>query len=228
MRKIFILVFIFVVFLSNELAYVYANESQDDSQVEITDQIPDDAGTYFYRLYYKDDQNRIIDKIIKVTVTLPKTVFDEENSEGINAYDFKIPKGTIDSLTLSDLINYGSARAWDTITGKTVPITSVEVKRINSFLLEVTYTTQKGTSTMVQALEFNKSVLHLDKTFLQFYEAYRFINLRLSTILIVISLISVIVALVSFFVCFKEFWKTREVLYSKTNKRVIKSESNSK
>lgn len=129
----------------------------DDSALSSTNE----AGTYPVVISHRTSDGKEYETTIYVTIYRRNTQENKEAKEAIDAQDATIQKGYFEELTDLELLKVINARAWSTVNGDPIPITTVERKLVNDDLLiyEVTIATAKGTKTTVKVIERDEAFM---------------------------------------------------------------------
>lgn len=113
------------------------------------------AGTYL--VYMKADEASL-ENLVKVTVTFPYTIINKTVGEGIDGSDFEYQDEEVKDMSLQDLVAKANVYAWDLEDGSDVPITKSEVEGEHGEVMEVSFSTAKGTTITIQAVGGNASL----------------------------------------------------------------------
>lgn len=195
------------IIVCSSVTTLYAKEEETVAPEDI-----DKAGTYFVPISASTMEE---EKWIRIHVTFPKTTISDENQEGIDAHDFQTTKTKIEKSTDTELITLANAYAWNTLDGKAVPITSVQVTKENK--TDVAYTvnfkTDKGTNTSI-------NVYVVETTNLSFTSMYRYdtptkeINIWILTgALLMILVVPCIIIMLLYLFYYRNLKKVEKVLY---------------
>jgi len=112
----------------------------------------EEAGTYPVIITHIAEDGTTTQKTIYVTLYRYNTVESIEEQEAIDAHDAMITKERFDNLTDQEIIQLLKAHAWDTKTGKRIPITTIKYNILNADLglYSIDLATAKGTTTTVK------------------------------------------------------------------------------
>ncbi|WP_418514990.1 hypothetical protein [Erysipelothrix rhusiopathiae] len=156
MRKVIAVFGCFMVFLMQLTPILAQVESIDIEDI-------DAPGTYWVRLQYHDFEGNPYWKVVEMTITeddlnqdtetlkRPDPAIINPETEGIDAQDLKIPRGSLERLTDLRLIELAKAHAWIEETGIQVPITTV-IKEYGNTSETVLFKTEHGTEKRVHVI----------------------------------------------------------------------------
>ncbi|MBK2401973.1 hypothetical protein [Erysipelothrix sp. strain 2 (EsS2-6-Brazil)] len=156
MRKVIAVFGCFMVFLMQLTPILAQVESIDIEDI-------DAPGTYWVRLQYHDFEGNPYWKVVEMTITKDGLNQDTETlkradpaiinpeTEGIDAQDLKIPRGSLERLTDLRFIELVKAQAWIEETGIQVPITTV-IKEYGNTSETVLFKTERGTEKRVHVI----------------------------------------------------------------------------
>ena len=113
------------------------------------------AGTYL--VYMKADGSSL-ENLVKVTVTFPYTIINKTVGEGIDGSDFEYKDEVIEEIPLDELIEKANVYAWNLDDGSSVPITKAEVEGKQGEVVQVAFSTAKGTTITIQAVSGSVSL----------------------------------------------------------------------
>ncbi len=177
-----------IVMLCMLLAYVFLSVSFADEEIRLIEDESMQAGTYPVYLSDVDPNGNEISKVIRVTVVFPNTVQNQETNEAIDASDFKSTINTVEAMTLDELIKMSKAKAWNILTGEKVLITNFVVEKKENHIFKITFSTEKGTSTTVNAIEFQDELLPYNRAQYKIEERYELNTKVISLIILVAAL----------------------------------------
>lgn len=110
------------------------------------------AGSYPVRISTENGEGELVEKIIMVTVTYPKTVIHNTLGEGIDGSDFRITAEEDPyKMNIEDLKRRAKVSAWRLEDGVAIPVVSATVSGAAGNY-SVTFATEKGTQVTVQAV----------------------------------------------------------------------------
>lgn len=173
-----------------------------------------EAGTY--PVYIADESGAKTVKIY-VTILFPRTVVSEEYSEAIDAYDLNIEEGTFQKMTDSHLVELAYARAWDTNSGDSIPIATVERVTVDGSAgwYHVTFGTSRGTKTTINVLEVSKKTLEeglfSDEYYLNMWKDDSFSTLLL--LLLFLTIIPILILTMLYWYSHQKLKKVNSLLY---------------
>ncbi|MBK2404678.1 hypothetical protein GTU75_06670 [Erysipelothrix rhusiopathiae] len=190
----------------------------------------DAPGTYLVRLQFHDHEGRSYWKRVQMTITADdlktmdlKTLQSEpitSKTERIEAFDLKIPAGSLERLTDLRLIELAKAHAWILETQLEVPITSV-IKEYGDGSDTVLFKTALGTQKRVQV--FPKSLSnptwtpsHPSHTSGRYDEGFQSIMFtHIKTTLLILLLLPIIVISFMYLYTKKQLKEVDVILYKK-------------
>ena len=167
-----------------------------DDEIQIVEKEYGQSGRYPITLYAEDSDGNQIDKTIYVTIKHPNTNIDQKSGEAIDATDFKTTYGVIEKSTSAELVKMAKAHAWDNNTGEILAIDSVEVTKLKEHEFKICFSTKKGTTSCVTALEFESELLPSDLISLRIKDNFHY---KTGTITYLLLLISIVPLIVGFF-----------------------------
>lgn len=173
------------------LIHVFLTVSFADEEIKLIEDKSMQAGTFPVYLIDKDPHGNEISKVVKVTVTFPNTIQNRSVNEAIDASDFKSTIDTIESMSHEDLRKIGKARAWSTLTGEDIPIVKTQVEKTGNHSFKVTYTTEKGTNTTVNAIEFVDDLLPYNRVQYKIEERYELSAKVISLLVLAVAMIPI-------------------------------------
>lgn len=173
-----------------------------------------EAGTYPVRVHIQEG-SVTKEKIIYVTIVFPNTVVSKEDQEAIDAHGFEVKKGETKRLSNKEIIKKANARAWNTQNGENIRVKVVAIDELNDFTYEITFATERGTSTKVTVREVDEVILKSSKE--SYYSSTSQLSLYSRYIIygtmFIMFLIPFIVILIMYKRLSKLYKETEELLY---------------
>jgi hypothetical protein len=147
------------------------------------------AGTYPISIEATDEEGRVVEKIIYVTIEFARTVKSEKYQEAIDAQDIKVEKDKIMKLTTTQLIELANARAWSTKDGTMLAIKDVNIWKVNDYYYRVKFATELGTTIEINVQEYQGQPLQLNNTIIHEAEQIYAINQSIRKNVLIVSLL---------------------------------------